>query len=46
MIDPDDEDDEYAPEDEPDDPDAWRDCAEDKETVADETYDAHGFPLV
>jgi hypothetical protein len=30
--------------DDPDDPDQWRDCAEDKETCLDERADHEGWP--
>jgi hypothetical protein len=42
MRDPEDEDGELDLE--PDDPDAWRDCAEDHDTTTDETRDAEGWP--
>lgn len=32
--------------DEPDDPDNWRDCAEDADTLRDEMMDAEGWPRV
>ena len=41
MRDPED-DEEFV--DDPDDPDMWRDCAEDHDTTTDETMDAEGWP--
>lgn len=38
------EDDEGEITDDPDDPDQWRDCAEDRDTTTDETMDAEGWP--
>lgn len=44
MIDPENEDETSF--DEPDNPDEWRDCAEDRETCLDEMLDAEGIPRV
>lgn len=45
MSDPEDDEDDDL-EIEPDDPDAWRDYAEDHETLTEDTLDAEGVPLV
>ena len=46
MIDPDDEEDLGDTEVEPDDPDQWRDCAEDPETEREERADHEGWPVI
>lgn len=46
FHDPDDEDDEDIDVGEPDDPDEWRDEAEDKESTDNERADFYGWPII